>query len=605
MEAGNNYTKASYETDAYTSLVLDKIIEWIKENRSIYRASGEAEKKAFKNLMEIDVFSSHFEVRYETLYKFFEATVKNFLVYNRTDVYTEPGIGSHSVDGYFVFESLSYGKKEYKIPVPLGYYHGIGVDDAYYKEQKERYLDSCYSLYMNQFNKGYESVTEDAKIKKQWVDDHKISKDIGRIMTLIILVSGFYAVFKGITYLIDYIEPFFKADDLKEAFLFGESWYRGIAYVFERARGMNRMSFLSLLTCGIVFLLLLELIVIIFSLKSGISDYRIYCANKNLCRIYKVMERERTLITDLSEAQRRRRDIRRTMKLDIKRAGQNKKGFLKRWLSIVIVFLCIFGLNYIETDAERIYSYERRARDFIDNIKLEASVLCIARNDIPVYEFQDTLGTVRSYIEKGRVYFPVSDTDGDYIRVKYMGKCGYTEGWIFSSYHNLGVPYDYPEYQKQTIEGVSTVSYPEDKPENYPEKMIDGRLNTAWCPAEGKAWYNEKITLTIPEDENGQAREIEVMGIAPGRCLNKAAFEDSSRPERIIVSFYNKSFCRKVTFYLEDGAYFQYYSLNQPVKADKIEIEAEAVVYGNSDNTMYISELSFYGKNKEGQGSVN
>ena len=95
------------------------------------------------------------------------------------------------------------------------------------------------------------------------------------------------------------------------------------------------------------------------------------------------------------------------------------------------------------------------------------------------------------------------------------------------------------------------------------------------------------------------------MGIAPGRCLNNAAFEDSSRPKRIIVSFYNKSFCRQATFYLEDGAYFQYYSLNQPVKADKIEIETEAVVYGNSDNTMYISELSFYGKNKEGQGSVN
>ncbi len=581
------------ESTARTHSVVINVLLWLKKNIKSYRYTGEKSKSVYKELLNVceNIESASFGDCFSALYNFYEKFNKNCIMCSRGIYFSRDEIRTRIVDCSFVIVKCAYMGTILDIPVALGYVNDFNF--PYYKKLKEEYLSVCKREYDNYLNSELKEALYDCRfVSEDFETIKKKAKSVIHpfIFLLLGILAALYVVWRNIKALSELVGIF-------EVFGKTTSVISGLRYIFEYASGVSHNSYLSL------FVILLEIIIIVIAIRllKRLKYYGIHINNDILVafkknRLLAFQKKEQNAEIGIYHTKIDKISFRGNLKIPGKyktyEVPKNKSYKLSVFVIILFVIAVFSPLN---SSLENVfYSAEKGIRNYAETLELEGNVLSTAKEDITIYEKNDSESMVSYVLKKNSEYIKLDQTENDveYIKIKYKHEYGYSEGFIRAADYKLSAPYEIPENYLKL--GIGSADASSNAQGCTPDKVCDGNLNTYWKQEIGEYPENQELYIELLKTDE-KTPEVKVIGIAPGNCYSQNTFLNGGRPESVYITFVDGDKHERVQIGLDDGGYFQFYSLNRPVKAEKIYIDMGIVKEGNNDRDAHVAEVSFYG----------
>ncbi|MBE7019823.1 MAG: discoidin domain-containing protein [Ruminococcaceae bacterium] len=584
-----------YITDC-TATAVYKIILWLKDHISLYSGTGENSRKAIHRLCGLcdAIKSVSFDECYFALCEFYNLFENNCIMCSRGIYKSDDSIRTELIDCGFILVCGAYHGEKIYVPVPFKYLSDKDKE-TYYQRRKREYLEKCKTEY----SKYCDRKLGDTLKKINNIPTNPAGADKKEMFFKLILpgvLLTFLALIPFLFLLSDIDSLISEKNTVLWIFNESASFTNALGYIGERVVKLSHNSFIHIFFFLIQLLIFVMTLAIIPYLKGIVASFN----NKVLVsgsksRLVNFLEKEKSLKIGMIPS--------RISKVSFK---ENTKGYFrvmnsksfnpKKTKKLIIgslVLWLLFVLNSGMLFESPFLSIEKSIRDVASTFKLTCNVFSAARENINVFEKKNENGIVKYVIPKGEEYTVIEgpENNDEFVKVKFSHPHGYSEGWIKAENYIFSAPYENREkYIPLTAEQTDASSYSSDFP---PERVIDGNLKSSWRPDADKEPLYQAVYLNLPKSE--EPAEIKIFGIAPGNCYSNNAFNYSGRPETMTVTFINEGKRESVTVRLDDGGYFQYFSLNRPVKASRIEFRVDSITEGNRyTGKVYLSELSLY-----------
>ena len=586
-----DYNEATENT--HTAVV--NVLMWIKEHIKSYRYTGKKSKEAYNELIRIysEPDTASFGDFFTALTNFYNHFDNNPIMCSRRFYASKDEIRTDIVDLSFVVIKCSYMGKLLDVPVVLGYLKDFNF--PYYKKCKEEFLKSCKQEYTDFLNKKVDETLYDARYVSETSEKKTLDKKVKEtVYPALFIFAGIIIGLFSIYNLVNLMLPF---NELSSFFENSSDLLSGFTYIFESKTGVSHNSLLMYLV------LILELIIIVCTIRllpllryniARINNEIIVSLNKTRLLALKKKELEKEVGLYEKSIDKLNFSLEFKSWFTVLSVKTVKKKTYKSSLILIILCVLIIFSTVNTAFGKCFFVPEKYIRDIVSTAKLECSVFCTAKEEITIYEKKDINSFVRGVIPVNREYMRLDhkENDAEFIRVKYEHDYGYSEGWMRIENYRFSAPYEMPEnYVKLGFEKAEASS---SSMTFTPDRVIDSNLASSWRPEDGKSPLYQSLFLTLLKNED-KIPKVKVIGIAPGNCYSEKAFINSGRPETATLTFINGDKSESVEIKLDDYGYFQFYSLNRPVKAQRIYLKISSYKEGEQyPENVYVSEVSAY-----------